>query len=150
MRITSIDAILIPEKAPTFTNSRPVLCRVNTDECIYGYGEAGTTFFVGSDAVFSMIQELAPMVIGMSPMDTEVIWEKIYKRAYWTRGNSAIIIAALSAIDTALWDIKGKALGKPVYELLGGKFRDKLRCYAIKVPGRRDGRIVWNIDRSDA
>lgn len=133
MRVTSIDVLLIPEEHPTFANTRPVLCRVNTDEGIYGYGEAGTTFFVGSDAVFAMMKELAPMVIGMSPMDTEVVWEKIYKSAYWTRGNGAIISAALSAIDTALWDIKGKALGKPVYELLGGKFRDKLRCYASQL-----------------
>ncbi len=133
MRVISIDVLLIPEEKPTFAKTCPVLCRVNTDEGIYGYGEAGTTFFVGSEAVFAMIKELAPMVIGMNPMENEVIWEKIYKNAYWTRGNGAIIIAALSAIDTALWDIKGKALGKPVYELLGGKFRNKLRCYASQL-----------------
>lgn len=133
MRVTSIDVLLIPQEKPTFPRSCPVLCRVNTDEGIYGYGEAGTTFAVGFDAVFAMIKELSPMVIGMSPMDTEVIWQKIYQSAYWTRGNGAIIMAALSALDTALWDIKGKALGKPIYELLGGKFRDRLRCYASQL-----------------
>jgi L-alanine-DL-glutamate epimerase-like enolase superfamily enzyme len=69
----------------------------------------------------------------MNPIENEVIWEKVYSQGYWTKGNGAIIYSALSAIDTALWDIKGKALGKPVYELLGGKFRNKLRCYASQL-----------------
>ena len=133
MRITSVDVMLLQPEAPMFGASRPVLCRVNTDEGIYGYGEAGATFFMGSDAVFALIKEMAPMVIGMNPMYNEVIWEKIYKNGYWTKGNGAIIYSALSAIDTALWDIRGKALDKPVYELLGGKFRDKLRCYASQL-----------------
>ena len=133
MKISSVDVMLLPEETPTFTNSRPVLCRVNTDEGIYGLGEAGTTFFVGSDSVFAMIKELTPLILGMDPMNNEVIWNKVYTTAYWTKGNGAIIFAALSALDTALWDIKGKALNKPVYELLGGKFRDKLRCYASQL-----------------
>lgn len=133
MRITSVDAILIPPEEIKFGNSRPVLCCINTDEGICGYGEAGATFFMGSDAVFSLIQEMAPMIIGMDPMYNEVIWEKIYCNGYWTKGNGAIIYSALSAIDIALWDIRGKALGLPVYALLGGKFRDKLRCYASQL-----------------
>lgn len=133
MRITSIDAILIPPEEVKFGNSRPVLCRINTDEGISGYGEAGATFFIGSDAVFALIQEMAPMILGMDPMYNEVIWEKIYNNGYWTKGNGAIIYSALSAIDIALWDIRGKALGLPVYALLGGKFRDKLRCYASQL-----------------
>ena len=133
MRITSIDVMLIPPENPMFGNSRPVICRVNTDEGIFGYGEAGPTFFMGSDAVFSMIKEMAAMVLGKDPLENEVIWEHIFANGYWTKGNGAIVIAALSAIDTALWDIKGKALGKPVWALLGGKFRSKLRCYASQL-----------------
>ncbi|WP_298021197.1 mandelate racemase/muconate lactonizing enzyme family protein [uncultured Dysosmobacter sp.] len=133
MRITSVDAILIPPEEFKFGNSRPVLCRINTDAGYYGYGEAGATFFMGSDAVFALIQEMAPLIIGMDPMYNEVIWEKIYNNGYWTKGNGAIIYSALSAIDIALWDIRGKATGLPVYALLGGKFRDKLRCYASQL-----------------
>lgn len=133
MRITSIDVMLIQPESPMFGASRPVLCRVNTDEGIYGYGEAGPTFFMGSDAVFSMIKEMSALVIGKDPMENEVIWENVFANGYWTKGNGAIIVGALSAIDTALWDIKGKALGKPVYELLGGKFHSRLRCYASQL-----------------
>ena len=133
MKIVSIEAMMLPSKGFNPTNSRPVLCRINTDEGIYGLGEAGTSFAVGSDSVFAMIKELSPIVIGMDPMEGEVIWNKVYSTAYWTKGNGPIIFAALSAIDTAVWDIKGKALGKPVYELLGGKFRDRLRCYASQL-----------------
>lgn len=131
MKITSVDVIMInPETIPM---SRPVLCRINTDEGIFGYGEGGATFIIGSDAVFAMLKEMSKLIIGMNPMYNEVIWEKLYQQCYWTKGNGAIIYSALSAIDIALWDIKGKALNKPVYELLGGKFRDKLRCYASQL-----------------
>ncbi len=133
MRITSIDVMLIPSDNPMFGNSRPVICRVNTDEGIYGYGEAGPTFFMGSDAVFAMIKEVSAMVIGKDPMENEVIWEHVFANGYWTKGNGAIVMGALSAIDTALWDIKGKALGKPVYDLLGGKSHSRLRCYASQL-----------------
>lgn len=133
MRITSIDVMLIQPESPMFGASRPVLCRVNTDEGIYGYGEAGPTFFLGSDAVFAMIKEMSAFVLGKDPMENEVIWEHVFANGYWTKGNGAIIMGALSAIDTALWDIKGKALGKPVYELLGGKFHSRLRCYASQL-----------------
>jgi len=73
------------------------------------------------------------MVIGMDPLSHEVIWEKLFKQSFWAQGNGAVYFAAISAIDTALWDIKGKACGLPVYALLGGKQREKLRAYASQL-----------------
>lgn len=133
MKITSIDVMKFPPKKPQFSNPMPVICRVNTDEGIYGYGEAGTTFFTGSNAVAELIKDMGKMIIGKDPLYNEVIWKYLFDNSYWTKSNGPIIIAALSAIDTALWDIKGKAYNKPVYELLGGKFHDKLRCYASQL-----------------
>ena len=133
MKITSVDVMKFPPDKPSFSNQMPVICRVNTDEGIYGYGEAGTTFFTGSEAVFYLIKDMAKMIVGMDPLYHEVIWKKIFDNSYWTKSNGPIITAALSAIDTALWDIKGKAYNVPVYELLGGKFHEKLRCYASQL-----------------
>ncbi len=131
MKIISVDIMLATPR--TIAITRPVVCRINTDAGISGYGEAGATFNLGSDAVFSMLKEMAPMILGMDPMSNEVIWNKLYEKSYWTKGNGAILFSAVSALDIALWDIKGKALNKPVYELLGGAFRKKLRCYASQL-----------------
>jgi len=133
MKIVSIDTIMIPPEKIGFGSACPVLCRVNTDEGIYGYGEAGVTFFLGPESVEAMIRDMGHMILGMDPMENEVIWEHVYRNGYWTKGNGAVLVSALSAIDTALWDIKGKALGKPIYELLGGKFRGRLRSYASQL-----------------
>ncbi len=139
MKITSVDVILVTPK--TVPISRPVLCRVNTDAGISGYGEAGATFNLGSDAVYSMLKEMAPKIIGMDPMQNEVIWQKLYETSYWTKGNGAILFSAVSAIDIAIWDIKGKAVNKPLYELLGGAFQKKLRCYASQLQFGMEGRL---------
>lgn len=131
MKITSVDIIILPVRGIPI--SKPILVRVNTDEGIYGYGEAGATFILGSDSVFAMLKEMSKLIIGMDPMQNEVIWDTLYNKSYWTKGNGAIIFSSVSALDTALWDIRGKALGKPVCELLGGKFRDSVRCYASQL-----------------
>lgn len=63
-------------------------------------------------------------------MKTEAIWEDLFKTTFWGQGGGTIVFSGLSAIDIALMDIKGKALGVPVYQILGGKTRDELRAYA--------------------
>lgn len=128
MVITSVDVIAI--KPTEAGHVKPVICRINTDEGLYGLGEIGTAIMTGAEASFSYLKELATMIIGMNPLYHEVIWEKLYKGTMWAQGNGAIVFSAISAIDTALWDLKGKYYGCPVYELLGGKQREKLRCYA--------------------
>ncbi|MCD8167779.1 MAG: mandelate racemase/muconate lactonizing enzyme family protein, partial [Clostridiales bacterium] len=112
---------------------RPVVCRIYTDEGIYGDGEAAMAYGSAAPGAFGMLKELAGMVIGLNPMNTEPIWEKIYKQTFWGQNGGPVFFAALSAIDMALWDIKGKKFNVPLYVLLGGKFRDKLRTYASQL-----------------
>jgi D-galactarolactone cycloisomerase len=105
------------------------LCVVSTDEGIQGLGEA--FYFGGPATIVAKMMEGAfgPLIVGRDPLDTGVLWDRLYN---WTRdqGQKGVTLSALSAIDIALWDIKGKALGLPVYKLLGGAYRDKARVYA--------------------
>lgn len=112
---------------------RPIVCRIYTDEGIYGDGEAAMAYDVGALGAFGMLQELAKMVIGMDPLDNEVIWDKLYRSTFWGQNGGPVTFSAISAIDIALWDIKGKYFKVPVYKLLGGKKRDNLRCYASQL-----------------
>jgi len=105
------------------------ICVVSTDAGIQGLGEA---FYFGGPAtvVAALMRDgLGPLLVGRDPMDTSVIWDALYN---WTRdqGQKGLTISALSAVDIALWDIKGRALGVPVYTLLGGAYRTKARVYA--------------------
>ena len=68
--------------------------------------------------------------MGQDPFRIEAIWSEMYDHTFWAKGGGPIIFAGISAIEQALWDIKGKALGVPIYEMLGGKFRGKARVYA--------------------
>ncbi len=132
MKITSIDVYALKHRGGQ-KSSRPVVCRVNTDEGIYGYGECGLAYGVGAMAGFHMIKELAPLIIGQDPMRGEYLWERMFKETFWGQAGGAIFYGAMSAIDTALFDIKGKALNVPAYQLLGGKHRDTLRAYASQL-----------------
>jgi galactonate dehydratase len=98
---------------------------VDTDEGIFGVGESGLT---GRElAVAGVIEHLKPALIGQEPGRIEHIWQYISRGAFFPAEGA--VSAALSAIDIALWDIKGKALNVPIYELLGGLARDKVVCY---------------------
>ncbi len=129
MKIKSVDII---EPKP-IDGMRIVVCRINTDEDLSGSGEIGVAIGVGATAAREVIKDMAPMIIGMNPLDHEVIWEKLFKRTFWGIGNGAIIMSAISAIDTALWDLKGKYFNLPLYALLGGKHHEKLRAYASQL-----------------
>ena len=98
---------------------------IDTDEGITGLGEAGNWTFLKPTA--EAIREMCDFMIGKDPSRIED-WNQNFYRAQYFRGS--VVMSAVSAIDIALWDIKGKRLGVPVYELLGGKVRDKVRCYA--------------------
>lgn len=112
------------------TNRRQsAICVVDTDEGLQGVGEA---FYFGGPAkvVASLIDDgLGPLVVGQDPMDTSVIWDRLYN---WTRdqGQKGLTVSAISAVDIALWDIKGKILGLPIYKLLGGAYRTRAKAYA--------------------
>ena len=119
---------------PKRTVWNPVFVRIHTDEGISGVGEAGLAYDLGHSAAAHMIKEIAEaMLIGWNPFNTEALWSRMLRESFWGLGGGPIIYAAMSAIDTALWDIRGKALGVPVYQLLGGKTNGKLRTYASQL-----------------
>ncbi len=99
--------------------------KVETDEGIYGIGESGLTW--KELAVTETVNHLAPLLIGEDPMRIEHIWQLMLRGGFFPGGK--ILCSAMSAIDIALWDIKGKALGVPIYNLLGGLVRKKVVCY---------------------
>ena len=132
MKITSVDIFLLRHVGEEFSPFpfRPAVCRVNTDEGICGYGEAGISVGTGENGVAYMLKDLSQLVLGKDPMNNEVIWEDIHNvlRGHLS-GGGVTVYSAMSALDTAMMDIKGKKLGVPIYVLLGGKHRDKLKCY---------------------
>jgi L-alanine-DL-glutamate epimerase-like enolase superfamily enzyme len=91
---------------------------VETDAGITGIGQGGTK---------DMIQDCAGAIIGQDPFRTEYLWQRMYRGTFYPPGREKI--HALGALDCALWDIKGKALNTPIYQLLGGRARDHIECY---------------------
>ena len=128
MIITSVDVYMLQ-----FKRQKPILCKITTDEGIYGWGEAGIAYGIGQSAAFGMVKDLAEHIIGRDPMQNEAIWEDLYKTTFWALAGGPIIFAGLSAIDIALMDIKGKKLNTPCYNLMGGKQNDNLRTYASQI-----------------
>lgn len=103
-----------------------VFVKVYTDSGIYGVGES--TLEMRELTVVQAILELERYLVGRDPHDVESFWHDAYRDSYWRSGP--VLMSALSGVEMALWDIKGKDLGVPVYQLLGGKVRDKVPCYA--------------------
>jgi galactonate dehydratase len=100
--------------------------KIHTDEGIVGYGEPSC---VGKErAVTGAVQDLIPFLIGANPFEIERLWTIMYRGVIWRGGP--VLMAALSGVEHALWDIKGRALGVPVWELLGGRVRDRVKAYA--------------------
>jgi galactonate dehydratase len=99
--------------------------KIETDEGIYGIGESGLTW--QERAVEETVHRFKPWLIGEDPFRTEHLWQLMFRGGFFPGGK--VLCSALSAVDIALWDIKGKALGQPVYNLLGGLCRNKVVCY---------------------
>ena len=120
MKITTLQCDFI------WTGTRNwLIVRVHTDAGITGIGEA---FPIGPDrAIAETVAYFQSWIEGWDPFDIERVWHELYAGSRFPTGS--IITAAISGIDQALWDIKGRALGVPVYELLGGKVRDRIRVY---------------------
>ena len=102
-----------------------IYVKVETDEGIYGIGEAG--MLLRGRAVAEVVNSMAPVLVGEDPFRIEHLWQVMYRGGFFPGGG--VQSSAVSAVDIALWDIKGKALGVPVYQLLGGRVRDKVVCY---------------------
>ena len=133
MQITDIRTFIVhaPERGRNFT-----FVKVYTDEGVTGLGESGIN---GKElAIAGLIDTWRPHLIGMDPRRIEHIWQTLWRGQFFRGGH--IHAAALAAIDIALWDLRGKTLGVPVYDLLGGKTRDYARCYChVQQRGAPDG-----------
>ena len=101
------------------------IAKVETDEGVYGLGEVGIPRW--GNAVANAIDHLSELVIGQDPFGTERLWQHMFRAGFFPADK--VYCCAISAIDIALWDIKGKALNMPVYKLLGGPVRDKVVSY---------------------
>lgn len=102
-----------------------VFVKVYTDAGLDGVGEA--TLEYKEKALWGAVEHIKEYLVGKNPLEIEKHWHNIYRDAYWRGG--AVLMSALSAVETALWDILGKSLGVPVYQLLGGKVNEKVRIY---------------------
>ncbi len=99
--------------------------KVETDDGLYGIGEGGLTW--RENACAEAVNHLKSLLVGEDPSRIEHLWQVMFRAGFFPADR--VIASAIGAIDIALWDLRGKALGVPVYELLGGKVRDRVVCY---------------------
>ena len=123
MKITRIRAYEAPTMRRKLFNQSELLVTVETDAGITGIGEGGSR---------DTLADAAGMLIGQDPSQIEYLWQRMYRGAFYPPGREKI--HAVGALDLALWDIKGKALDVPVYELLGGRTRTHIECYSTGFP----------------
>jgi L-alanine-DL-glutamate epimerase-like enolase superfamily enzyme len=142
MKITRIDLhiLLVPDYDAQACSSAQddLVVEIHTDEGLVGIGETDTNPWVARECIRArgthcMGLGLEEMLLGADPMEPEAVWERIYRGSKMT-GRRGALICALGAIDMALWDIKGKALGVPVYRLFGGAGRATITPYASLLP----------------
>ena len=124
MKITDVEVLRM--QAHSEESNNWLFVRIHTDSGITGIGEGSLQY--KDVALAAEIENFGTYLRGKDPFQIEHIWTSLHRRVTWTGG--AVTISAISAIDLALWDIKGKALGVPVYELVGGKVRDRVPLYA--------------------
>jgi galactonate dehydratase len=122
MKITGVKTFLVEGIKYNWT-----LIKVETDEGVHGWGEG--TNWPGSPLVEAACRHAGECVIGQDPRRVDFLWTKLYRDMNWL-GQAGPLLSAISAMDIALWDIKGKLLGAPVYELLGGAYRQRILLYA--------------------
>jgi len=142
MKITKIDChtLLVKDVNRDACSSAQddLVVEIHTDEGIVGIGETDVHPFIAKACIQSpgthcMGFGLEEMLIGENPLETEAIWRKLYSGSKMN-GRRGALICAMGAIDMALWDIKGKALGVPIYQLLGGATKDAVTPYASLLP----------------
>lgn len=132
MKIVKIEPIPVAYPEPNDFGAERYLClvKITTDEGIVGWGESITQFKEVNAAVAALINGLSEFVLGQDPLNNAAIWRSIKERYWWYGYRGGMACYALSAIDIALWDIKGKALGVSVLELLGGPVHERLPSIA--------------------
>ena len=126
MKITGVRPWLIKSSASYWGEF--LFVEVTTDAGVSGWGEITTTTYVANRALTVMLRQISKIVEGDDPAHIERIWHKIF-RNFTYMGSRGAAVECVSAIDIALWDIRGKVLGQPIYELLGGPVRDDILLY---------------------
>lgn len=121
MKITGVRTVVVNAQMRNW-----VFVKVDTDQDgLWGWGEASLEW--KTRAVAGAVEDFAPMLIGEDPRRIEHLYQKMYRQSFWRVG--VIGMSAISGIEQALWDIRGKSLGVPVFDLLGGQVRDRVRMY---------------------
>ena len=139
MKITAVKTLIVNAEMRNW-----VFVKIETDQQgLYGWGEA--TLEWKTRAVSGAVEDLAPMLIGEDPAKIEFLYQKMYRQSFFRLG--VIGMSAISGIDQALWDIAGKSLNLPVYRLLGGAVRDKVRMYTHL--GGGEMKSVYESQQSD-
>ena len=155
MKITNVEAIYVSQKvvrAQCDSGQDALIVKVSTDAGITGLGEVDSAPLAAKAVIEGPFSQtistgLKHLLIGEDPFETERLWHTMYPRTIYS-GRRGIGLHVMSGIDLALWDIKGKALGLPVWKLLGGGFHKKIRCYASSLFGttpKKTGDIAHRI-----
>ena len=134
MKITKLTTYRVPP--------RWMLLKIETDEGLVGWGEPVVEG--RARTVETAVHELSKLVVGQDPARINDLWQAMYRGGFYRGGP--ILMSAIAGIDQALWDIKGKALNAPVYELLGGRVRDRMKTYCW-VGGDRPADIIESIHK---
>jgi len=140
MKITKISTFAAPYSlgsgpALTGTNEKWIFLKIETDEGITGWGEIGNPAAISESFMATAVNEVEGQFIGENPMDIDRLWNKLF-RLFSYMGSTGFTTSLIAGFDIALWDIKGKVANMPIYDLIGGRYRDSLRLYCN----------VWFID----
>src|SRR3954463_10958132 len=142
MKITAVRAHVLEAKlSEPFAYARAwyatraaMIVEIETDEGLVGWGES----YGPARLTAAVVEAMAPFLIGQDPLRTEWLWQELYAR-YRDHGQKGVMIQALSGIDVALWDLKGKHFGVPANRLMGGPVRSEVRAYATGLDRRESG-----------
>lgn len=153
MKITDVKAIVLrlPEISTAADGTQDdLIIIIETDEGITGYGEVDTSPLVGKAVVDAYMSHgtcygLREVVLGSDPFDYEQIWNEMWTKTYYY-GRSGPVMHVMSGIDMAIWDIMGKASGKPVHKLLGGSYNEKVRPYASALMPATAADVIRMVD----
>jgi 2-dehydro-3-deoxyphosphogalactonate aldolase len=142
MKIADAKTYVVANPPPHFGGAYFIFLKLTTDNGITGFGEAYSIPFHPHTAARMIEDVVERHVIGADPFKIERLWRAIYSSGYTQRPDTSIM-GTLSAIEIACWDIVGKAVGKPVYELLGGQIHKRLRAYTYLYPKESDETDVY-------
>jgi len=110
---------------------RPVLLELEAEDGTRGLGEAAVAYGTGSTAAAGMVKDIVERYLtgGVSAFQGEAIWNEFYDHSFWAKGGGPVVMGGISAVEQAMLDLRARAIGVPVYELLGGRVNDSLRAY---------------------